>query len=76
MQGQRGQLLQSQRMAFLNADGVRAVISFLNTYSEVKEISTPRTVTLDNEKAIVEVGELYPIVNVAAGTANTTGGSQ
>ena len=62
--------------AFLNADGVSAVISFLNTYSEVKALSTPRTVTLDNEKAVVEVGELYPIVNVSAGTANTTGGSQ
>ena len=53
-----------------------AILSFLNTYSEVREISTPRTVTLDNEKAVVEVGELYPIVNVTAGTANTTGGSQ
>jgi Flp pilus assembly secretin CpaC len=63
-------------MAFLNADGVSAVISFLNTYSEVRELSTPRSVTLDNEKAVVEVGELYPIVNVSAGTANTTGGSQ
>ena len=44
---------------FLNADGVSAVISFLNTYAEVRELSTPRTVTLDNEKATVEVGELY-----------------
>ncbi|HQL79239.1 MAG TPA: hypothetical protein PLU91_13640 [Verrucomicrobiota bacterium] len=63
-------------MAFLNADGVSAVISFLNTHSEVREISAPRSVTLDNEKAMVEVGMLYPIVNVSAGTANTTGGSQ
>lgn len=63
-------------MAFLNADGVSAVISFLNTYSEVREISAPRSVTLDNEKALVEVGMLYPIVNVSAGTANSTGGSQ
>ncbi|HOX58378.1 MAG TPA: hypothetical protein P5205_15050 [Candidatus Paceibacterota bacterium] len=63
-------------MAFLNADGVSAIISFLNTYSEVREISSPRSVTLDNEKATVEVGMLYPIVNVSAGTANTTGGSQ
>ena len=62
--------------AFLNADGVSAIISFLNTYSEVREISAPRSVTLDNEKAVVEVGTLYPIVNVSAGTANTTGGSQ
>jgi general secretion pathway protein D len=62
--------------AFLDADGVSATLSFLNTYAEVKEISTPRTVTLDNDKALIEVGELYPIVNVSAGTANTTGGSQ
>jgi type IV pilus assembly protein PilQ len=62
--------------AFLDASGVSATLSFLNTYAEVKELSTPRTITLDNEKAIIEVGELYPIVNVAAGTANTTGGSQ
>jgi type II secretory pathway component GspD/PulD (secretin) len=62
--------------AFLNADGVSAVLSFLNTYGETKVISTPRTVTLDNEMAIIEVGEMHPIVNVTAGTANTTGGSQ
>ncbi len=61
---------------FLNADGVSAVISFLNQYSEVREISSPRSVTLDNEKSTVEVGMLYPIVNVTAGTSQTTGGSQ
>ena len=62
--------------AFLNADGVAAVISFLNQYSETKVISSPRTVTLDNEPALIEVGEMFPIVNTTAGTANTTGGSQ
>jgi general secretion pathway protein D len=62
--------------AFLDADGVNATLSFLNTYAEVREISSPRTVTADNEKAVVEVGELYPIVNVTAGTSQTTGGSQ
>lgn len=62
--------------AFLDADGVSAVLSFLNTYSETKIISTPRTVTLDNEPAMIEVGTLFPIVNTTAGTANTTGGSQ
>jgi type II secretory pathway component GspD/PulD (secretin) len=61
---------------FLNADGVSAVLSFLNNNSETKIISSPRTVTLDNELATIEVGTLYPIVNVTAGTANTTGGSQ
>jgi type II secretory pathway component GspD/PulD (secretin) len=62
--------------AFLNADGVSAVISFLNQYTETKVISTPRTVTLDNEPAVIEVGTMFPIVNTTAGTANTTGGSQ
>jgi type IV pilus assembly protein PilQ len=61
---------------FLNADGVRLVLSFLNNYAETKVISTPRTVTLDNEPAKIEVGTLFPIVNTTAGTANTTGGSQ
>jgi type II secretory pathway component GspD/PulD (secretin) len=61
--------------AFLNADGVSATISFLNEYAETKVISSPRTVTLDNEPSFIEAGTMWPIVNVTAGTANTTGGS-
>jgi len=61
--------------AFLDADGVNAVISFLNTYSDAKVLSTPRTVTLDNELAEISVTRATPIINVTAGTANTTGGS-
>ncbi len=63
-------------VGFLTANGVQAAISFLNTYSESKVLSTPRTVTLDNEEALIEVGTMFPIVNTTAGTANTTGGSQ
>jgi type II secretory pathway component GspD/PulD (secretin) len=62
-------------MAFLNADGVSLALSFLNSYADTKLISSPRTVTLDNETSEIEVGQQYPIVNVTAGTANTTGGS-
>jgi type II secretory pathway component GspD/PulD (secretin) len=61
---------------FLTADGVSAVLSFLNKYAEAKVISAPRTVTLDNEPAKIEVTRASPIINVTAGTANTTGGSQ
>lgn len=61
---------------FLNADGVRAVLSFINQQTEAKVISSPRTVTLDNETAKIEVTRASPIINVTAGTANTTGGSQ
>lgn len=62
--------------AFLNADGLNVAISFLNSSGETKVISEPRTVTLDNQKATIDVGLLYPIVNTSAGTANTAGGSQ
>ena len=62
--------------AFLDADGVNAVLHFLNTYSEAKVLSSPRTVTLDNEPALISVTRASPIFNVTAGTANTTGGSQ
>jgi type II secretory pathway component GspD/PulD (secretin) len=62
-------------IGFLNAEGVRATLSFLNNYAESKVLSSPRTVTLDNEEARIEVGTMFPIVNTTAGTANTTGGS-
>jgi general secretion pathway protein D len=39
-------------------------------------VSEPRIVTLDNQKAKIDVGLLYPIVNVTASTANTSGGSE
>jgi type II secretory pathway component GspD/PulD (secretin) len=62
--------------AFLSADGLSATLSFLNASSEAKVLASPRTVTLDNEPAHIEAGQLYPIVNVTAGTAQTAGGSQ
>jgi type II secretory pathway component GspD/PulD (secretin) len=62
--------------AFLDADGVSAVLHFLNTYSEANVLSCPRTVTLDNEPATISVVRASPIFNITAGTANTTGGSQ
>ena len=60
---------------FLTADGVKAVLSFLNQSTEAQVVSTPRVVTLDNETASISVTTTFPIVNVTAGTANTTGGS-
>ena len=60
---------------FLNADGVTAALSFLNSSGDTKVVSEPRMVTLDNQKASIDVGLLFPIVNVSAGTANTAGGS-
>jgi general secretion pathway protein D len=62
--------------AFLDADGVNVVFSFINQNSEAKVLSAPRTVTLDNETARIAVTRASPIINITPGTANTTGGSQ
>jgi general secretion pathway protein D len=61
---------------FLNADGVKAVISFLNTYADAKVLSTPRTVTLDNEPAKIAVFRASPIITITPGTVQVAGGSQ
>ena len=42
-------------IGFLNADGVNAVISFLNSSVDAQVVSTPRVVTLDNEPAMISV---------------------
>jgi type II secretory pathway component GspD/PulD (secretin) len=61
--------------AFLNADGVSAVISFLNQDADAQIIATPRVVTLDNETAHIEVTRASPIFNSTAGTQGSPGGS-
>ena len=66
----------SPATAFLNSDGLSVALSFLNESGDTKVVSEPRMVTLDNQKASIDVGLMYPVVNVSAGTANTSGGSQ
>lgn len=61
--------------AFLDADGLSAVVSFLNKNSEAKVISAPRTVTLDNETAKIDVIRQIPIITTSPGSANTPGAS-
>ncbi len=61
---------------FLNADGVNAVLSFLNSDSDAQTIATPRVVTLDNETAHIEVTRASPIFATTAGTQGSPGGSQ
>jgi general secretion pathway protein D len=62
-------------IGFLNADGVHAVLSFLNESKEGQVVSTPRLVTLDNETATISVTRGYPVINVAYSTVNVAGGS-
>jgi type IV pilus assembly protein PilQ len=65
----------SPATAFLNADGLSVALSFLNSSADTRTISEPRVVTLDNQKATIDVGLMFPIVNISPGTANTPGGS-
>ncbi|MCX8090486.1 MAG: hypothetical protein N3I86_06040 [Verrucomicrobiae bacterium] len=65
----------SPATAFLNADGLNVALSFLNSSADTRTISEPRVVTLDNQKATIDVGLMFPIVNISPGTANTPGGS-
>lgn len=62
-------------VGFLNADGLSAVMSFINSSSDAQIVSTPRLVTLDNEPANIQVTHQVPIFNVSAGSANNAGGS-
>lgn len=62
-------------IGFLNADGLSAVLSFLNSSADAQVMSTPRIVTLDNEAATISVTRGYPVFSVQAGTQNTAGGS-
>src|SRR5256886_6902565 len=61
----------SPHTAFLNADGVRGVFQFFNKDDQTELLSTPRTVTLDNQPAILNVSEAFPIFKVTSGGTQT-----
>ncbi len=62
--------------AFLDADGLRAVISFFNTDNDTEIVATPRAVTLDNQQAILSVTRAFPIFKITPGSANTAAGGE
>lgn len=57
----------SPNVAFLNAQGVNAVLSFLNSESDSRVVATPRAVTLDNQETRLEVTTAIPIFNQSEG---------
>jgi len=63
-------------IAFLNAQGVDAVLSFLNSESDSRVVATPRAVTLDNQETRLEVTTAVPIFNstdsLSAGGSTTS----
>ena len=62
--------------AFLNADGLSAVISLFNTDTDTEIVSTPRAVTLDNQLATLSVTRAFPIFKVTPGSANSPAGAE
>jgi type II secretory pathway component GspD/PulD (secretin) len=62
--------------AFLNADGLNAVISLFNTDNETEVVATPRAVTLDNQPATLSVTRAFPIFKITPGSANSPAGAE
>lgn len=62
-------------IAYLKADGVNAVLSYLNTQEDTEVMSTPRTVTLDNQTATLSVTKAFPIFEITPGSANSPAGA-
>jgi type II secretory pathway component GspD/PulD (secretin) len=62
-------------LGFLNADGVSAVLSYLNKDSDSQVVATPRAVTLDNQTALLEVTRAFPIFQITPGSANSPAGA-
>lgn len=61
--------------AFLNADGVKAVLSFLNTENDTESIATPRAVTLEGNQVELSVVQYIPVFEEQQG-ALVAGGAQ
>ena len=60
--------------AFLDADGVSAVLSWLNKDAESEVVATPRAVMLDNQTATLSITRAFPIFQVTPGSANSPAG--
>ena len=61
--------------AFLNADGVSAVLSFFNKDAETEVVATPRAVTLDNQTARLSITRAFPVFAITPGSANSPAGA-
>ncbi len=56
---------------FLDASGVRATLSWFNKDNDTEVLATPRTVTADNEPAVLSVTRALPIFKVSTGGTQT-----
>ncbi len=61
--------------AFLDANGVSAVLSFFNKDAETEVVATPRAVTLDNQTAHLSITRAFPVFAITPGSANSPAGA-
>jgi general secretion pathway protein D len=59
--------------AFLSADGLQAVLHFLNSDSDTRTLSTPRVVAMDNQETRLEVIQGIPIFDASEVVPQTAG---
>ena len=57
----------SPSTAFLSAQGLSVVLSFLNQDADTRTLSTPRAVTLDNQETKLQVTRAIPIFDQSEG---------
>ncbi|HIL72339.1 MAG TPA: type II secretion system protein GspD [Verrucomicrobia bacterium] len=60
-----------QNTAFLSADGVSVVLSFLEEDADSKVVAEPREVVMNNYPARLSVTRSFPIFEITPGTENT-----
>lgn len=58
----------SPDVAFLNSDGLNAVLNFLNSDTQTRVVATPRTVTQNAVEALLEVTRAFPIFQESPGS--------
>src|SRR6266513_1678804 len=59
------------KTAFLDADGVKGVLSWFNKDNQTEVIATPRAVTTDNTETKLSVTRALPVFKVTAGGTQT-----
>ncbi|MFL5258598.1 MAG: type II secretion system secretin GspD [Hyphomicrobiales bacterium] len=58
---------------FLKADGIKIALNAISSVTDVKVLSAPSLVVLDNRTAVLQVGDQVPIVTQQATSVDTPG---
>ena len=73
--GDVGQKKNAQLMSMTGNTDITEVVKFLSTQGDVKTISSPRVMTLNNQPALISVGQELFYKIKSSSTASSTGGA-